>query len=30
MKKISILLATRERPELLEKSIDSLMTNVSD
>lgn len=30
MKKISILLATRERPELLEKSIDSLMTNISD
>ncbi len=30
MKRISILLATRQRPKLLEKSIDSLLTNVSD
>lgn len=30
MKKISVLLATRDRPELLEKSIDSLLLNVSD
>ena len=30
MKKISVLLATRGRSKMLEKSIDSLMTNVSD
>jgi len=30
MKKISVLLATRDRPEMLEASIDSLMINVSD
>ena len=30
MKKISVLLATRGRSKMLEKSIDSLMTNISD
>lgn len=30
MKKISILLATRQRPELLEASIDSLLSNADD
>ena len=30
MKKISVLLATRSRPKMLEDSIDSLLSNVSD
>ena len=30
MKRISVLLATRQRPDMLEKSIDSLLSNVSD
>ena len=30
MKKISVLLATRSRPKMLENSIDSLLSNVSD
>ena len=30
MKKISLLLATRQRPEMLDKSLDSLLTNISD
>ena len=30
MKKISVLLATRQRTELLDKSIDSLLSNVSN
>ena len=30
MKKISVLLATRQRKEMLDKSIDSLLLNVSN
>ena len=30
MKKISVLLATRQRKEMLDKSIDSLLSNVSN
>ena len=30
MKKISVLLATRGRPEMLDKSIDSLLSNISN
>ena len=30
MKRISVLLATRSRPKMLEDSIDSLLSNVSD
>ena len=30
MKKISLLLATRQRSEMLDKSLDSLLTNISD